>query len=112
MIARSTPSGSASATMVGAAPDRLCDVLRDVDQFHSLARDLVAAPRLELRQREQLLDKAADALRLAMHDLEKLPRSLGIGAAAEERLGIALDGGDGRAQLVGDVRDEVAPDRH
>ena len=57
--------------------DRLGDVLRDGHEGHLLARDVLTPARLELGEREQLLDEAADAMRLAVHDLEELLRGLG-----------------------------------
>jgi hypothetical protein len=48
---------------------------------------------------------------VAVDDGEEAPRGLAVVAGrAEERLRVALDGGEGSPQLVRDVGDEVAAD--
>src|SRR5205085_1928616 len=66
-------------------------------------------PRLDLREREEPLDEARQAVRLARHDPETL---LGLGLALDaaelERLDEHADRRERGAELVGHVRHEVA----
>ena len=62
---------------------------------------------LEPGQVEQLLDQAAEAFDLPEHGVEGL--GVGFGNAVDEVLEDSLQRGDGRAELVRHVGDEVAP---
>ena len=62
---------------------------------------------LEPGEVEELLDQPAQALDLLEHRVEGL--GIGVGDAVDEVLEDGLERGDGRAQLVRHVGDEVAP---
>ena len=66
---------------------------------------------LELREEQQVVDDGVEPVRLAGDDAEELLRGLRLAhGAVEQRLHEPLDRGDRRAEFVGDVRHEVAPE--
>ena len=65
---------------------------------------------VEPRQPQQVLDQPLHARRMALDDLEEALPGVGVVGLVEQGLGVALDGGERRAQLVRDVGDEVAAD--
>src|SRR5215470_507574 len=77
---------------------------RDVDAL--VARRL--GRRLERGQREEVVDDALHALALLGHEVQIVPRPLGIELELPHRLQETDQDREGCAQLVGHVRDEVA----
>ena len=65
-------------------------------------------PCIEPRQPQQVGDEPLHARRVAEDDLQELAR-LTVRALLEQRLDVAADRGQRRAQFVRDVADEVAP---
>ena len=62
------------------------------------------------RQGEQIIGKARHAIGVLADNLQELPDSrVRWRNRIQQGLGIALDGGQGSTQLVGNVGDEVAP---
>ena len=81
------------------------------DLLHVAARRLEQLlPRIEPREPQQVLDQPLHARRVPRDDLEELPRAVGVGRLVEQRLDVAADRRERRAQLVRHVGDEVAPD--
>ena len=66
---------------------------------------------LELREEQQVVDDGVEPVRLPGDDAEELLGGLRLAhRAVEQRLHEPLDRGDRRAEFVGDVRDEIAPE--
>ena len=87
------------------APAALSHTVDQVDLLH-VERELA---RLEMREVEQVADQALQAAGLGEHDLERrLLLVLALDDAVRDRLHVALDGGQRRAQLVRDAHQEVA----
>ena len=108
----STASSAATSTSIcalGVTPFVVraasLDDLRERDR-RALADRLARGRRAV--EHEQVGDQRGDPLRVAMDRREELLRRLGIDAAAEQRLGVARDRRDRRAQLVRGVRQELA----
>ena len=82
----------------------------DLVDRHRLERELHLVE-LDVRQIREVVEQPAKAFRVAEGDLEKAPRVLALlERAAEQRLEIALDRRERRAQLVRDVGDELGAD--
>jgi hypothetical protein len=64
---------------------------------------------VEAGQSQQVANHALHPYRMPRNRLEKLPRVLGIRGAVQQRLHVPANGRERRAQLVGDIGDEVAP---
>ena len=84
--------------------------LHAAEQAADRAGDVLAAflSRVEPRQPQQVAHQSFHAQGVARDDLEEAPRTRRLGAAVEERLDVAADRGERRAQLVRDVGHEVA----
>jgi len=68
-------------------------------------------PELQIGEREEVVDQPAEALGVPVDDGEEpAPRRRIVPGAAEERLRVALDGGEGGPELVRHVGHEVSPD--
>ena len=82
--------------------------LADVEQVDLLDVERELA-RLETREVEQVADQALQAAGLGEHDVERrLLLLLALDDTVRDRLHVALDGGERRAQLVRDAHQEVA----
>ena len=65
---------------------------------------------VEPREPQQILDEPLHALGMARDDRQEPPALLGVAVALGQRLDIAADRRQRRAQLVRDVGDEIAAD--
>ena len=65
--------------------------------------------RVQPRQPQQVADEALHSPGVALDDFEKLPPLLGLDGLVHQRFDVAAHGGQRRAQLVRDIRHEIAP---
>src|SRR5437868_375320 len=70
------------------------------------AKTLLAG--LHSRQGQQVLSETRHARRIFADDLEKFAGAAFRGFDVDEGLGVSLNGGKRRAQLVGNIGDEIA----
>ncbi len=78
---------------------------RDVDGVH-VRRFLLS---VETRQAQEVADQALHSSRVALDDFEELPPLLGRDGLVHQRFDVAAHGRQRRAQLVRDIRHEIAP---
>ena len=94
-----------------AQPELLLQVGEDRRDVHWLVGARRLAVRLQAGQKQQVLHQTGHAARLLGHGLHGAPPDgRQLLALVLQRLQVARDHGEGRAQLVGDVGHEVAPD--
>gem|GEM_PF-6298323 len=85
--------------------ERVLQLGRDVDQLDAE----VEAAVLDARELQQLLDHAGQTLGFTGYDIDAAQGVALHGLVVGDGLGPACDGGQRRAQLVGDLGDEVGP---
>ena len=78
---------------------------RDVDGVH--VRRLLLS--VETRRAQEVADQALHSSRVALDDFEELPPLLGRDGLVHQRFDVAAHGRQRRAQLMRDIRHEIAP---
>ena len=96
---RAASAGATSAATASASAARVAG-----DEIERLLAGV------EPRQPQQILDQPLHPLRVPRDDLEEPPPLVLVGVALRQRLDVAADRGQRRAQLVRHVGDEVAAD--
>ena len=95
---------------VGLVAEELQDPFRQRPGGHLLHPQAHVA-HLQVGQGQQVVDEASQPFGVALDHVEELARLPGVvGRVVQQRLGVTLYGGQGRAHLMGDVGDEIGAD--